>query len=583
MSTVRYIDTTLRDLAAHPWGGSVDTEEIAEITSGLARSGAAVIEVLDAFSARGALEGRAESPWDRLRATVRAADSVPVGIVVAARTLFGSRPQSSDTARALVLAACESGARRVRIVDALNHVDTLQPLAEAAVEGGAELVPTLMLGPVPSAADPRWMDEARAIAALPGASAICLVDRAGHLRPSELAALVPQVIDATGLPVEVSVVGPGALAPVAAVAAIEAGASAVQAAVGAAALGGARPTVETLRAALAGGEHELSCDRAVVQELGSTIWTLVPPDRLRQTQVATAGPVLGLPLDLSAGLHSRLARLGLHSRLLDAADEVLQVAAECGNLTLAYPLGAAVVAQAVQHVIDGERWTDIEPVLVDAIAGRFGPLRGPIADVARAAAEKAGSASVTAGDEDVTADDAPDGLAEEDRILWAMFPETSRRLFDRRRSLVDDAAGGTEAPAVDRALIEALVDVVENAAEAEVSVEVGGARVTVRRVGSAPVGARPTGEAAPPAEAIDDSRVRVESPIVGTFYAAPSPEAPPFVAVGDRVTSGQTLCIIEAMKIFNEIVAETDGVIRSIEVENSEAVEFGTLLFTIEP
>lgn len=392
---------------------------------------------------------------------------------------------------------------------------------------------------------------------------------------------MPQIIDATGLPVEISVVGPGALAPVAAVAAIEAGASAVQAAVGAAALGGARPTVETLRAALAGGDRELSCDRTVVQDLGATIWPLVPPDRLRQTQVATAGPVLGLPLDLAAGLHSRLARLGLSSRLLDAADEVVRVASDCGNLTLAYPLGLAVVAQAVQHVIDGERWTEIDPVLVAAVNGEFGDLRGPVADAVSAAAASAGSPS--GADADDAVGTPPAGLADEDRLLWAMFPETSERLFDRRRSLVDDAAGDTAAPSVDRALIETLVDVVENAAQTEVSVDVGGARVTVRRTGSAPVGARATGEAAPAAPEADSSLVRVESPIVGTFYAASSPEAPPFVAVGDRVAVGQTLCIIEAMKIFNEIVAETAGVIRSIEVQNTEAVEFGTLLFTIEP
>jgi len=55
------------------------------------------------------------------------------------------------------------------------------------------------------------------------------------------------------------------------------------------------------------------------------------------------------------------------------------------------------------------------------------------------------------------------------------------------------------------------------------------------------------------------------------------------VQVGDRVSVGQTLCIIEAMKIFNEITAETEGVIRSIEVQNAEAVEYGTLLFTLEP
>jgi acetyl-CoA carboxylase biotin carboxyl carrier protein len=75
----------------------------------------------------------------------------------------------------------------------------------------------------------------------------------------------------------------------------------------------------------------------------------------------------------------------------------------------------------------------------------------------------------------------------------------------------------------------------------------------------------------------------VESPIVGTFYRASSPTSPPYVQEGDRVTEGQTLCIIEAMKIFNEIVAETAGTIRQIAVENAEAVEYGTLLFLIEP
>ena len=73
----------------------------------------------------------------------------------------------------------------------------------------------------------------------------------------------------------------------------------------------------------------------------------------------------------------------------------------------------------------------------------------------------------------------------------------------------------------------------------------------------------------------------VKSPMVGTFYRSPSPEAKPFVEVGQTVKSGETLCIIEAMKLLNEIEAEVGGTIREILVENGQAVEYGQALFVI--
>ena len=73
----------------------------------------------------------------------------------------------------------------------------------------------------------------------------------------------------------------------------------------------------------------------------------------------------------------------------------------------------------------------------------------------------------------------------------------------------------------------------------------------------------------------------VTSPMVGTFYRSPSPEAKPFVQVGDTVKKGDTLCIIEAMKLLNEIEAEEDGVIKEVLVENGQPVEFGQPLFIL--
>ena len=80
-----------------------------------------------------------------------------------------------------------------------------------------------------------------------------------------------------------------------------------------------------------------------------------------------------------------------------------------------------------------------------------------------------------------------------------------------------------------------------------------------------------------------DGVVRVESPMVGVFYRAPSPGSPAFVDVGDTVFPGQVLCILEAMKLFNELKAEATGVVRAIHAENGQPVEYGELLFELEP
>lgn len=92
----------------------------------------------------------------------------------------------------------------------------------------------------------------------------------------------------------------------------------------------------------------------------------------------------------------------------------------------------------------------------------------------------------------------------------------------------------------------------------------------------------PRGEAAPsppPGIALKE----IKSPMVGTFYKAPEPGAESYVKVGTRVATGQTVCIIEAMKIMNEIEAEISGVVREVCVEDTQPVEFGTVLFRVDP
>ncbi|MGB5105400.1 MAG: acetyl-CoA carboxylase biotin carboxyl carrier protein [Candidatus Zixiibacteriota bacterium] len=105
---------------------------------------------------------------------------------------------------------------------------------------------------------------------------------------------------------------------------------------------------------------------------------------------------------------------------------------------------------------------------------------------------------------------------------------------------------------------------------------------------AAPAPAPQTAQAMPqpqpvaPPPVVDKGK-EIKSPMVGTFYTSPEPGAPPFVEIGARVTKGQTICIIEAMKLMNEIEAEFDGVVVRRAVENAQPVEFGQVLFIVEP
>jgi acetyl-CoA carboxylase biotin carboxyl carrier protein len=137
--------------------------------------------------------------------------------------------------------------------------------------------------------------------------------------------------------------------------------------------------------------------------------------------------------------------------------------------------------------------------------------------------------------------------------------------------------------------IREVVRIVQDTGVGEITIEESGLRVTVRRTqepGPPVPSPAPLEESEPPplaAPTPQDGLVRVESPMVGTFYRASQPGAPPFVEEGDGVGVGQTLCILEAMKLMNEIKTEIEGVVRKIHVTNGSAVEYGQLLFELEP
>lgn len=113
----------------------------------------------------------------------------------------------------------------------------------------------------------------------------------------------------------------------------------------------------------------------------------------------------------------------------------------------------------------------------------------------------------------------------------------------------------------------------------------GGPKVIAAPMAAGPVAQQPVAAAATPAAApaAAAGTVEIKSPMVGTFYRSNNPESPPYVEEGDQVTADTVVCIVEAMKVFNEIKAEMEGTIVSILVENGQTVEYGQPMFLVKP
>jgi acetyl-CoA carboxylase biotin carboxyl carrier protein len=156
-------------------------------------------------------------------------------------------------------------------------------------------------------------------------------------------------------------------------------------------------------------------------------------------------------------------------------------------------------------------------------------------------------------------------------------------------------AGGGSGDVFDLKKLRQLIELMNEHDLGEVDLKQGSSRVRLRRGGepAAPIEVRQSGAsagagsraAAPPAAAAasEEHLVVIKSPMVGTFYASPSPDAAAFVKVGDRVGRETTVCIVEAMKVFNEIPAEASGQIVAVLVETGAPVEFGQPLFKVDP
>jgi oxaloacetate decarboxylase alpha subunit len=585
-------DTTIRLLGQEPLAGRMPAAEQLRLAEVLDQAGFAYLEVSGGGCFDAAVKRGIESPWERIRA-LKARTKTPLGLALRGRFLVGSRPVGADFARRFIASAAANGIDVFRLHDPLNDVSNLREAAEAVAAADRDFEAGLVYSPGPTGEIDILIERAKALPEL-GAVRVLLHDPTGSLQPHKAENLVHAIADASGLPVGIYLQGAGGSALAASLKAAEAGAQLIATAIYPLALSLHRVSGEALAEALAGLGLDPGVDVAKLWEASDLVDEHIGDEPVAPLapRVAVRAAEHDVPASLVAGVDATLRGQGSGDRLEEVLEELDRIRAEVGWPPLAAPIGQVLASQALVNVLSASRYLTMVDELRALVSGRFGTPPGPIDPAVRRAVELTTDPE---SEEDVAPHlsdvrKAAEGMAasEEELLLLGLFGQDAERLL---RGIRGRASGdGDELATVDKARAERireLVRIVQETGIGEVTIEEEGMRVSVRSTAEpVPVSDTPLAITEPaPADVVRPSNgyVPVESPMVGTFYRASKPGAAPFVEVGDVVAPGQTLCILEAMKLMNEVKADLEAVVRTIAVENAQPVEFGQVLFELEP
>ena len=617
MRNLHIMDTTIRDGHQSLWATRMTTGEMLPILSKMDEVGYWAIESWGGATFDTCLRFLDENPWERLRAIKKHCPNTPLSMLVRGQNLVGYRHYSQEIVDRFIKASYRNGIDVFRVFDALNDIRNIEDCARAINEAGAHFEGAICYSMSPVHTLDSFIDYAFQLKDL-GADSICIKDMAGMLTPYRTERMVKALREQIGLPVHVHCHYVGGMAPANYIKAAEAGAAIVDTASAPLAFGNSQPAVEMIVAALKESGYDTGLDLDLLFEIAE-YWESV---RERGGYKRGVSSLIHMqvynhqvPGGMMSNLVSQLEIQKASDRIGDVMEEIPRVRAEVGYPPLVTPMSQIVGTQAVFNVLTGKRWSVISSEMKDYLAGYYGKAPGPLDEsiVAKALGDQEPlddatppSTLVTTTFAEVAEEAGSLAHSEEDVLMWALFPNEARTYLTKHRTsektpwmLREEVNATKEVETVDIAQIKELIQTVQETGIAEVVVEEAGTKVTVRAVGyglddlpqiaSASLEAEANAGAAPaaPAPAASGTRplnwIAVKAPMVGTFYSAPAPDKPDFVEVGSEVLAGQTLCIVEAMKLMNEIGAEQMGTVREICIENGMPVEYDTVMFYLEP
>ncbi|MFR4999944.1 MAG: acetyl-CoA carboxylase biotin carboxyl carrier protein [Slackia sp.] len=615
MPGLQLMDTTIRDGQQSLWATRMQLGDMLPILPKMDKVGYWAVEAWGGATFDTCLRFLDENPWERLRSIKAHMPNTDLAMLSRGQNLVGYKHYSKDIVNRFIACAKKNGIQVFRVFDALNDIRNVVDNAEAikACGGWFEGAISYTVSPVHTLDG--YLEYGQKLKDL-GADSIAIKDMAGMLTPYRTERLVKAFNAEIGLPVHVHCHYVGGMAPMNIIKAAEAGAAIADTASAPLSFGNSHPAVETIVAALQESRYDTGYDLDLLFEIAD-YWEEVRKRGHYKRGVSSLTHMKvyshQVPGGMMSNLISQLEIQNATDRLDEVMREIPRVRAEVGYPPLVTPMSQIVGTQAVFNVLTGSRWSVVSKEMKDYLCGFYGKAPGPISPEiykkvvgnAEVLPPDVAPASLATATFDQVAEEIGDlATSEEDVLMYALFPNEARTFLSKHRAteqvdflLERESSQTKEDDYVDINQIRELVKVVEESGVGEITVEEEGMRISVRMPGSAPaasavaapaaVAAAASAPAPAAAPAAAPSRpanwIEVAAPMVGTFYAAPAPGEPAFVKEGDEVAAGETLCIVEAMKLMNEIAAPQMGTVREVCLEDATAVEFGTPLFYIEP
>ncbi len=607
---VKITDTTFRDAHQSLWATRMRTEDMLPVAEKMDNIGFHSLEVWGGATFDVCLRFLNEDPWERLRLLKKHVRRTPLQMLLRGQSLVGYQHYPDDVVEAFVDRAVANGIDIIRVFDALNDVRNLETSMRAAGKAGAHVQAAVVYTVSPVHTTGHYLETALKLAEM-GADSICIKDMAGLLTPYHAYELVGLFKEKLAIPVQLHSHYIGGMAVGAYLKAAEAGVDVVDTASVPVAFGASQPPVETVVRILQGSPYDTGLDIGALFEIADYFEGLRKKGGFeRGVTRITDMQVFGhqVPGGMISNLVTQLEEQKALHRLPEVLAEIPRVREELGFPPLVTPTSQIVGSQAVLNVLSGERYKLVPGEVKNYVKGYYGrspaPLNEEIAgkilgDCAPVVCRPADLLKPQM--EKMRAEVKDLAGCEEDVVSYALFPQVTRKFFENKNnpqgggSMVNN--NGKEINKLNLQDVKELIKMINETGIAEFSLESAGVKLAIRKnnpAGTAGSGFLPdpvpSAEGQPasvtPLQAIgggaEEDLTPVTAPLVGTFYRAPAPDAPPFVKVGERVKAGQTLCIVEAMKLMNEIAAPDAGEVVKILVENGQPVEYGQILFQLK-
>jgi len=617
---IKVTDTTLRDAHQSLWATRMRTEDMLPIIGKMDEVGYHAMEVWGGATFDVCMRYLDEDPWERLRLLDSYTNNTNLQMLLRAQNVVGYKHYPDDVVREFVYKAAENGIDIFRIFDALNDVRNMKTAIDAVKETGKHVQATVVYTVSPVHTIEHYIDTAIELQEM-GADSLCIKDMAGLLKPYRAEELFSALDEEIDIPIEFHSHYIGGMAMPTYLKGIEAGVDIIDTATASLAFGSSQPPIETMTAILEDTKYDTDLKLDQLFEIDSYF------ERVRRKRGFDRGVTKitdmqtfshQVPGGMISNLVSQLENQDAGDRIHDVLEEIPKVREDLGYPPLVTPTSQIVGTQAVFNVLLGERYKVIPDEVKSYIKGYYGQ---PPAEINPEVQEQA------IGDEepitcrpadllDPTLDDIKDEVEryvekEEDYLSYALFPQVALKFLKERKKEKDifgednTEEGHTKEANEDMELkdIKELVEMLNQTDISEINLEDEGTKISIKKGGQVvteettvatsqpqPTEVKETTtdnstEATQASEEQAETTVdgeEFEAPMVGTFYRSPAPDADAFVEVGDVVEAGDTLCIIEAMKLMNEIEVEEKAKVADILIEDGEAIEFGQPLFILE-